>query len=207
MQKLFYQLVAALEDVSTWGGQIGAGASDGLRILKAAQVDPELKKAAETLGKAEFLEASKSQYAVIKGLTALLEKLEETQGLIDSDREAAIRLVREMMKKQEQLRETTKQTELTDKTAEPLIEQQTQLQKELGKLAEALSKFPTTEPLLEQAKAASFEATAKLFEEKKPEALDEQQQVVGTWPRSRRCSSRGSIWSRRARAPTSWPPM
>ena len=50
VQKLFYQLVATLEDVSTWGGQIGAGASDGLRILKAAQVDPELKKAGETLG-------------------------------------------------------------------------------------------------------------------------------------------------------------
>src|SRR5688572_22626682 len=118
VQKLYYQLVAALDDVSTWGGQIGAGASDGLRILKAAQVDPELKKAAETLGKAEFLAASKSQYAVIKGLTALLEKLEETQGLIDSDREAAIRLVRELMKKQDQVRETTKATELSDKTAE-----------------------------------------------------------------------------------------
>src|SRR5262245_38591027 len=66
VQKLFYQLVAALEDVSTWGGQIGAGASDGLRILKAAQVDPELKKSGESLSRAEFAEASKSQYAVIK---------------------------------------------------------------------------------------------------------------------------------------------
>jgi hypothetical protein len=179
VQKLFYQLVAALEDVSTWGGQIGAGASDGLRILKAAQVDPEIKKAGETLGRAEYLEASRSQYAVIKGLTALLEKLEETQGLIDSDREAAIRLVRDLMKKQEQIRQVTRDTELNEQTTEALIEQQTQLQKDLGKLAETLAKFPTTEPLLEQAKAASFEATAKLFEEKKTEALGEQQEVVG----------------------------
>ena len=54
MQKLYYQLVAELEDVSTWGGQIAAGASDGLRILQAAQVDPELKIAADSLGKADF---------------------------------------------------------------------------------------------------------------------------------------------------------
>ena len=32
---------------------------------------------------------------------------------------------------------------------------------------------------MEQAKAASFEATAELFEEKKPEALDEQNEVIG----------------------------
>ncbi|MEX2026055.1 MAG: hypothetical protein WEH44_02125, partial [Pirellulaceae bacterium] len=39
VQKFFYQVVATLEDVATWGGQVGAGASDGLRIVKAAQVD------------------------------------------------------------------------------------------------------------------------------------------------------------------------
>ncbi|HEX5106499.1 MAG TPA: hypothetical protein VFV87_21920 [Pirellulaceae bacterium] len=179
VQKLYFQLVFALEDVSTWGGQIGAGASDGLRILRAAQVDPELKKAADLLGKAEFPEAAKSQYAVIKGLMALLEKLEQTQGLIDSDREEALRMVREMLKKQQALREKTKQEELTEKSTEPLIEAQTNLQKELGKLAEALTKFPTTEPLLEEAKAASFEATADLFEEKKAEALEDQNKVIG----------------------------
>jgi hypothetical protein len=73
--------------------------------------------------------------------------------------------VREMLEKQQQLRELTRRTELTEKSTEALIEQQTQLQKELGKLAEVLSPFPTTEPLQEQAKAASFEATASLFED------------------------------------------
>jgi chromosome segregation ATPase len=179
VQKLYFQLAAALQDVSTWGGVAGAGASDGLRILKAAQVEPELKNAADSLGKADFPVAAKSQQSVIKGLSALLEKLDETQGLIDSDREEALRLVREMLKKQQQLRELTKQTELNEKTAEPLIEQQAQIHKELGKLAEALSKYPTTEPLLEQAKSRAFEATASLFEEKKPPALDQQNEVIG----------------------------
>ncbi|HZN36335.1 MAG TPA: hypothetical protein VFB80_21045, partial [Pirellulaceae bacterium] len=108
VQKLFYQLVATLEDVATWGGQVGAGASDGLRIVKAAQVDQELKRAGATLAKADIPQATDAQTKVIAGLKRLLEKLEETQGLIESDREAAIRMVREMMKKQEQVREQTK---------------------------------------------------------------------------------------------------
>src|SRR5262249_17747320 len=36
----------------------------------------------------------------------------------------------------------------------------------------------TVEPLLEAAKAASFEATAHLFEEKKPPALEQQSRVI-----------------------------
>ncbi|HMC12665.1 MAG TPA: hypothetical protein VKH44_15300, partial [Pirellulaceae bacterium] len=179
VNKLYYQLVAALADVSTWGGPAAAGASDGLRILKAAQVEPELKSAAAALGKADFPAASVSQRAAIKGLSALLEKLEETQGLIDSDREAALRLVRELLITQQDLRDQTRQSELTERTAEPLIERQTRLQKELSKLATALAKFPTTESLIEQAKAASFEATANLFEEKQTQALDEQNRVIG----------------------------
>src|SRR6202011_3196168 len=39
---LFSQLVAMLADVSTWGGSVGAGAADGVRILKAPQVDKQL---------------------------------------------------------------------------------------------------------------------------------------------------------------------
>ena len=125
------------------------------------------------------LNKTPGQRAAIKGLSALLEKLEETQGLIDSDREAALRLVRELLITQQDLRDQTRQSELTERTAEPLIERQTRLQKELSKLATALAKFPTTESLIEQAKAASFEATANLFEEKKTQALDEQNRVIG----------------------------
>ncbi|MCR9118809.1 MAG: hypothetical protein NXI22_17880, partial [bacterium] len=43
----FLQLVETLADVSTWGGPAGAGAGDGLRILKAAQVGEELDQAAK----------------------------------------------------------------------------------------------------------------------------------------------------------------
>ena len=112
VRQLYFVLVDTLTDVSTWGGTAGAGASDGLRILKVAQVADELTKAGESLGKADYAVAGESQIKVIKGLKLLLEKLEETQGLINSDREAAMKLVNELMKKQEKLREETKKADL-----------------------------------------------------------------------------------------------
>ena len=49
VKALFLQLVESLSDVSKWGGQIGTGASDGLRILKAASVGKSLDSAAKSL--------------------------------------------------------------------------------------------------------------------------------------------------------------
>ena len=162
------QLVATLEDVATWGGQVGAGASDGLRIVKAAQVDAELKRAGATLANSDIPQATDAQTKVIAGLKRLLEKLEETQGLIESDREAAIRMVREMMKKQEQVREQTKVAELAKpEVADQQTVAQQQIHEELGKLAEALARYESAQPLLEQAKASAFEAQKELFEQQK----------------------------------------
>ncbi|HTN77329.1 MAG TPA: hypothetical protein VL096_18850, partial [Pirellulaceae bacterium] len=178
--KVYYLLVQTLQDVSTWGGHAGAGCADGLRILKAAQVEQEMLKGGQQLGIGEFKLAATHEYNAIKGLRALLEKIEETQGLISSDREAALKMVREMLKEQEKLREQVKQNELSDKNNEALVEKQTEIQKELGKLAQALDKFPAAEPLIEQAKAAAFEATADLFDTKKAEAVAEQSKVIGS---------------------------
>nr|MCU0872510.1 hypothetical protein [Pirellulaceae bacterium] len=181
VKSLFLVLVDTLVDVSNWGGQAGAGASDGLRILKAAQVGQELDNAEASLAVAKFDDTAKSQKAVIKGLRALLEKIEETQGLISSDREEALKMVRELLEKQEKLREEVRQTEKFEEQAvERMVEQQSEIHKATGQLSEALNEFPATEPLLEQAKAAAYEAAAQLFEENKPETLAEQAKVIGS---------------------------
>src|SRR5690606_17346031 len=39
VRALYLQLEAMLGEVSSWGGRVGAGAADGMRILKAAQVN------------------------------------------------------------------------------------------------------------------------------------------------------------------------
>jgi len=85
---------------------------------------------------------------------------------------------RELLERQLALRDQTRQTELTERTTEPLIQQQTRLQKELSKLGLALAKYPLVESLIEQVKAASFEATASLFEEKKTSAVAQQNVVI-----------------------------
>jgi hypothetical protein len=178
--KLYHGLVASLQDVTAWGGQASAGAADGLQIIRAAQVEPELRQASDALRRADFGQAANSQRTAVKGLAALLERLNESQGLSDADREAALRLVRDLLARQQDIRERTRQTELTERTTESLLDQQTRLQKDLGKLAAMLGRFPTTEPLIEQAKAASFEATASLFEEKQASAVEQQSRVIGS---------------------------
>ncbi|HEV3416979.1 MAG TPA: hypothetical protein VG056_09210 [Pirellulales bacterium] len=179
VKELFIQLVSALTDVATWGGQVGAGAADGLRILKAGQAGLEIDDTDRALDSARFGDAVKIQQSVITTLKALLEKLEGIQGLINSSNEEALALVRELMKRQEEVRNETKQTDLNDRAAEKLVDQEAQIRKDLSRLGTALARLPAAVPVLEQAKAATFAATGDLFDAKKPEALDQESRAIG----------------------------
>ena len=180
VKDLFIQLVNALADVSTWGGQVGAGAADGLRILKAGQAGHEVDNAGRALEAAKFGEAAKSQQSVINTLKALLEKLEGLQGLINSTNEEALALVRELMKRQEEIRKETKQADLKDNpTTDKLVDEEAKIRADLSKLTAALERVPSAAPVLEQAKAATQAARGDLFDEKKPEALDQETKALG----------------------------
>ncbi|MFM2094197.1 MAG: hypothetical protein RIS70_1321, partial [Planctomycetota bacterium] len=177
---IYGQLVDTLKDLTGWSGTVAAGASDGLRLLKVARVDEELAAVRQTLGSSQFDQAQARELAVIKGLRALLEKLEETQGLISSDREAAIKLVQEMMKKQAELREETRKTELTEQAVQELVAKQEEIHRQISELSQALTKYPTAEPLAQQAKESAVTASNELFEQDKPQALSEQSKVLGS---------------------------
>lgn len=179
VKQMFLQLVTMLRDMTTWGGKVGAGASEGLRILKTAQVGEELDNADSRLRSAEFPAAAESQFAVLQGLRALLEKIHQTQGLVSSDREEALRMIREMLEKQEDIREQTRQEQLDENQLRELVDEQAQLHKDLNQLAPVLDEFPATTPLLEQARASAFEASAELFESRQEEAIAEQTTVIG----------------------------
>ncbi|MBM4003012.1 MAG: hypothetical protein FJ295_06940 [Planctomycetes bacterium] len=177
---LYTTLVDTLHDLTHWSGAVAAGASDGLRILKVGRVDEELDNVLGQLEQSRFDTALQSEMAVIKGLRALLEKLEEARGLLSSDREAAIKLVQAMMKKQEELRDQTRRTDLKDATAPELVARQEEVHRELGDLAAVLARYPTAEPLAEQAKESAIAASNELFEHDKPQALQEQGKVLGS---------------------------
>src|SRR5262249_47233794 len=61
VKHLFLQLVDTLTDVGQWGGPLGAGAADGLRILQVASVGRELDSAGNLLEALRYADAAKSQ--------------------------------------------------------------------------------------------------------------------------------------------------
>lgn len=178
VKQLFLQLVETLADVSQWGGPLGTGATEGLQILQAAGVGKELDAAGTQLGALSYPGAATSQQRVIKGLRLLLEKLNDTQSQLSADRHSSVALARELIDKQEKLRDKTKQADLTQPEAEKLVEEQAAIRKELNNLSQALGALPTAETLLEQAKAAAYEATGRLFDARQDEAVAEQQKVL-----------------------------
>jgi hypothetical protein len=103
LKTLYGQLQNLVREVSTWGGVEGAAAADGLRILRAARVSDELDKAIGSLEAVRFGDAATSEKAVIKGLQALLEKVDEARGLASSDVEALLKEVAHLTKWQEEL--------------------------------------------------------------------------------------------------------
>jgi hypothetical protein len=177
---LYLQLVVVLEDVTTWSGSIGAAASDGLRLLQAARVATHLTDATDALRKADYPPAIESQGEVLRGLKALLDLVEAGRGLISSDREEALKMVREMIERQQTLREQAADDRLSDQQRNELVDQQTQLQRDLAKMDAALQPFAGAEPLLDQAKTAAAEAATQLFDGDTRQAQAEQGQVIGS---------------------------
>ncbi len=176
-RELFVALLDTLEHVSKWDGPAGTGAVAGLRVLAAAKTGTEVDLASATLEKTQYSEATEHQANVIKGLKLLLEQLEKAQGELNTDREQAAELVREIAKKQAELRRETQAADLAQ--AEPLVDKQAEIRKELGQLEQALADVPAAEALVEQAKEAAYDATGKLFEQDQAAALEEQAKVLG----------------------------
>src|SRR5690606_17545189 len=108
---------------------------------------------------------------------------EETQGLVNSDREALLELVRELTRRQQALRQETTKLNLpadTDRaaaTVRPLVDEQLAIHKNLMQLQEALHTSPAVQPLVENAQQAAYDATGQLFDQK-PEPAAKQQQTV-----------------------------
>ncbi|MCO6454172.1 MAG: hypothetical protein J5I93_02550, partial [Pirellulaceae bacterium] len=177
---LYYQLVATLEDVMTWTGPVGAVAGDGLRLLGASRLAVHLANASADLRRGAFEPAAESQREVLRGLQALLELVEAGRGLISSDREQTLQLVRELIERQEQLRQQASAAELTDEQRDRLVDQQTELQRDLANLDAALEAAPESLPLLDQAKAAAGTAAERLFEDDAAQARVQQSQVLGS---------------------------
>ena len=175
---LFLHLVETLSDAANWGGAVAAGAADGLRVLKAAQVGKHLDQADIDLEAARFAPAAVEQAQAVLGLQQLLRVIIRTQGLIGTDRQAALDKVRELAERQEKAREEVRQSDSSEPPQTELVEEQAEIRRELGKL-DALLESATEQTHREQAEQAAMEATADLFDAEHQDALREQGKVLG----------------------------
>ena len=180
VKALYAKLLETLAEVRGWGGEVGRGAGDGLAILRAAQVTENIESSLERLAGLDYVRAKQFEYNVLKGLRLLLDRVEETQGLIAADREAALERVRELFKEQEKLREHTQTVDLSSEQSAKLVDRELALQKELAKLPEALKQLPDVQPLAEKARAAAAEATDRLFNAERKSALSAQENVLAS---------------------------
>jgi hypothetical protein len=181
VRQLFLQLVETLSDVSRWDGPVGTGAADGLRALSAAHTGSAVDAASTELEATRFAAAQQQQAEVVQGLKLLLEALERAQGLLSSETQQGLELVRALLQQQQKLRDETRAADLAQ--PDKLIDRQAEIRKELGRLAQSLDQqlavTPALQPLLEQAQAAAYDATGKLFDQDKDAALDRQGDVLG----------------------------
>ena len=186
-QAIYSQLVSALQDTSTWGGQLAADAAGSMEVLETARVELHLESAVAALSQAQFRIASDSQQAVIEGLRALLRRIEASQGLGDAARDDALKLVRELIQEQQRVQNVTRSEELDADSARDLLGgQQRAIDQQLGSLAERLPRTGAFAVLVAQARRASRGAEQSLFEADKPAALNQQDQVLALLGRIQR---------------------
>ncbi len=178
---LLDRLILNLSDVSEWGGEIGEGAADGLRILQAADVDNAVASTIRALETFDVPAAVRAQKTALRGLALLLRKVEEVQGVIDSDRESTIELVRELLRRQQEARDLTATTDLTDASADSLVGRQKAVRDDIGKLSASLDSRGTAHAVT--ARDAASEATRRLFDLDRQGAVIEQDSVLAALAR------------------------
>ena len=179
VHRLYLGLVGSLEAVSKLGGKLGAGAADGRRILKAAAIDEKFSDVRGKLEGDDFSSAAKSQTLIIKALQLLLRKIEETQGLIGTDLEAALKLLQELIKRQETVKDSTKTAKLdVEEELRGLVDEQSSIRRDLGQLVPVVQDLGDSAALLDEARASAYEATGNLFDELRDDAQKQQEDVL-----------------------------
>ncbi len=179
VRTVYDRFVDELAEISRWTGPFGAEAAEGLRALDQAKVRDSLRSAEEHLLATKYAEAATEQRAVIKALQALLQRIEQAQGLAEADRNYAADRLRELMAQQEKLREATKQARLDQpEQQKQLIDEQTRIRKEIGTLRDSLQDVPAAQQPLEAAQRAALEAAREMTEENPSGALAQQDNVL-----------------------------
>jgi len=175
---LYGRLRATLEEIRVWPGSAGSEAAEGLRKLDAGQVDQHVRQAEEHLRASRFPDAGESQRAVIRGLESLLEQIERAQGLSPADRRAAEAAIRQILDRQERLRQESERADLAQPEAEKLVEGQNELGKRIAELGRRPNTPEAAGRALKQAADSAQEAATQLFQQNRDAAVQQQERVI-----------------------------
>ncbi len=176
---LFIQLVNALADVSTWGGQVGAGAADGLRILKAGQTGARSRQRRARARIVKIRRRREEPTFHRQHPQGVARKARGRAGLAQfvergspRDGSRADEATRANPSGNQAGRSEGSRSRAARRSREPIAQGH-------GEAHRMLERVPGATPALEQAKAAAFAATSDLFEAKKSEALDQETKTLG----------------------------
>ena len=176
---LFEGLVQLLESLSRREGSVGAGALDGLRILRAAAVGKALRRAEAELESFEVQGAVLAQREAVEGLRLLLHKVEETQGLVDEGLEQAFESLAEILAEQRALRDLTRGVELGPRAADRLVQEQRQLMDSLARWnVERGARLASSGAALSRALDGGAAVVQHLFELDRDAAVHAQDRII-----------------------------
>ena len=178
VHSLFDRLCDALGEAGRETGPLGTEAAAGLKLLQEKRVGGELSTAESRLQGASFAEAAVAQRAAISKLQALLSQIQEAEGMKEPNTSELAQRIHDLSKRQEQLREATKRADLSRPESEKLVSQQADIRKQIATLQESVANQPEVRHPLEAAQQSADNATTDLFDQKKPNAMAKQDDVI-----------------------------
>jgi hypothetical protein len=178
VRSLFDGLCTALGEAGRETGPLGVEAAAGLKLLQEKQVGGELATAESRLQGASFAEAAVAQRSVIGKLQALLTQIQEAEGMKEPSESEMAQRIRDLSKRQEQLREATQRADLSRPESEKLVSQQADIRKQIAALRESAANQPEVRRPLETAQQSADDAATDLFDQKKPNAVAKQDDVI-----------------------------
>ena len=180
VKTLYGEFTKLLTEVSTWPGDVGAAAADARGMLRKAGVAEAIDQAIGDLTATKFPQAAESQKAVIDALETVLGEIQKIIAASAKEPDAA-EAVRKLIKKQEEVRQKTRQMPGGDeKQTEQLVNEQADIGKAVWSLAGMIGSRRTTSPLIRRASDASGQARESIFTGEKAKAVDEQGRVIGS---------------------------
>ena len=174
----YASLSSALQEVSTWSGDLGAAAAAAAHMLSDQKVGPQLSAALDNLVALRFPQAVTAQNQVIASLQKVLAELRKLTAPA-SERAEALALIRQLLQQQQGLRDRIKPIPLTADVVDAFYKEQAGIQQKIQKLYALVPDSSRTTPLMTRADAAAGAAGQAIFNTDKPTTLDQQDRVIG----------------------------